>query len=112
MKQLTLLIYMRDDPSNTLEKRIAYMQQRNEFPTLAGRDGVSLLSDNAVLFDETKSHDVFVQLCSALRGTAPGSKKWPYLVIRLESTEGWLASGELPADVSATLKGLGVPCIP
>lgn len=112
MKQLTLLIYLRDDAANTLEQRVEYMQKQPGFPALLGRDGVSLISHNAVLFDETKSHDGFVQLCSALRGTAPGSKNLPYLVIRLETTDGWLASGELPEDVSTTLKGLGVPCIP
>jgi hypothetical protein len=113
MKQLTLLIYLRNDTANTLEKRIEYMRKsENFFPSLEGRDGVTLLSDNAILFDETKSHDVFVQLCSALHGPTHGQGKFPYLVIRLESTDGWLASGVLPTEVSTALKSLNVPCVP
>lgn len=112
MKQLTLLIYLRNDHVNTLEKRIEYMRKQSSFPSLEERDGVILLSDNAILFDETKSHDAFVQLCSAPHGQVRDQGKLPYLVIRLESTDGWLASGELPKEVLSALKNLGVPCVP
>jgi hypothetical protein len=106
MTKYLLLIYLRDDPLNTLEKRIEHMQTQERFPSLEGRDGVILLSDNAVVFDQTKSHTLLIELCAALLRA-----KLPYLLIPIESTDAWLVAGTLPPGVKSALSSLNVSCV-
>jgi len=102
MTQLTLLIYLHDDPPNDLVARARYIEGRDHV-SLLGRDGVIQLSNNALLFDQTKSHYVFVQLCREIV-----SLNRPYLIVGLEANDA-LAVGPLSKEVQASLSKYGVP---
>jgi hypothetical protein len=102
MPQLTLLIYLHDDPPNDLVARARYVEGRDHV-SLLERDGVIQLSNNALLFDQTKSHDVFVQLCREIV-----SLKRPYLVVSL-AADAALVVGPLSKEVQASLSKYDVP---
>lgn len=106
MGTLTLLLYLRNDPENSLASRIAYLRKGNRMPPLEGRDDAILISDNAVLFDKTKAHHIFVQLCAAL-----AEAKWPYLLLTMDA-ESAMAVGKFSKEVEAILSAYGVPCVP
>jgi hypothetical protein len=102
MAQLTLLIYLYDDPPNDLVSRARYVEGRDHL-SLLEHDGVTQLSNNVLLFDQTKSHDVFVQLCREIV-----LLKRPYLIVALEA-ESALVVGPLSKEVQASLSRYGVP---
>ena len=102
MKQLTLLIYLHDDPANDLVSRVQYLEGHDHV-SLLKHDGVIPISGNALLFDQTKSHDVFVQVCAFLVSISR-----PYLVVELEATD-TLAVGPLSKEAQASLSKCGVP---
>ena len=104
MTQLTLLIYLYDDPANDLISRIGYVQGRDHI-LLLPHDGVTQLSRNALLFDQTKSHDIYVQVCRELV-----SIQRPYLVVELEASDA-LAVGPLSKEVQTSLSKCGVPLL-
>lgn len=104
MKNLVLIIGLRDDTNNTIASMTAYADKRRA-KALLGRDGVILLSDNLVLLDQTKSHAALVQLCADLE-----EKSWPYLLVRMDGLAS-LASGVMPPAVAALLSKAGVPMI-
>lgn len=106
MKQLMLLIYLRDDLPNTLERRYAYMQEKGICPSPEGRDGVIQLSHNATVFDLQRAHDVFAQVCAGLL-----SGKFPYLVFPVQQVDDWVAVGSIPKEVAENLQKLNVPMI-
>jgi hypothetical protein len=107
MNQLTLLIYLDYDPKNPqndLISRARYIE-KEDYGSLLGRDGVIQLSNNALLFDQTKSHDVIVQLCNDLI-----SIQRPYLIVALEANDA-LRVGPLSKEAQASLKTYGVPVL-
>jgi hypothetical protein len=102
-----LLIYLRDDPSNTLMNRIAYMQQSGMPINLVERDGVFQLSNNAILFAQTKAHDVLVKVCAHLLDA-----DFPYLLVPIRSTEDWIVAGTIRPKLKPILESLSVSVIP
>lgn len=106
MNTLTLLLYLRNDPVNSLVDRIAYLRQQNRMPSLEGRDDVVLLSDNAILFDRTKAHHIFSQLCAGL-----AEANWPYLLVTMDA-ESALAVGTFSKEAETILSAYGVPSVP
>ena len=102
MKQLILLIYLYDDPPNDLFARIKYIQGRDHI-LLLPHDGVIQLSNNALLFDQTKSHGIYVQVCRELVLI-----QRPYLLVELEASD-VLAVGPLSKEVQTSLSKYGVP---
>ena len=106
MIQLTLLVYLHDDPPNDLLSRVGYIEKQDRV-SLLPHDGVIQLSNNVLLFDQTKSHDVFVRVCRDLV-----SLKRLYLVLPVVS-ESALLVGPLSTEVQASLKKYGVSlCVP
>ncbi len=102
MTKLILLIYMHDDPPNDLISRARYVERQDHI-SLLKRDGVTPISGNVLLFDQTKSHDVFVRLCREIL-----SLDRPYLTVELEAGDA-LAVGPLSKEVQASLSKYGVP---
>ena len=102
MAQLTLLFYLYDDPQNDLVSRARYVEARDHV-SLLEHDGVTQLSNNALLFDQTKSHDVYVQLCREIVSLGR-----PYLIVALEA-ESALVVGSLSKEVQSSLLTYGVP---
>ena len=102
MKKFILLIYLHDDPSNDLISRVEYLE-RNDHVSLLKRDDIIPLSGNALLFDQTKSHDVYVRVCRELVSIGR-----PYLVVELEATSA-LAVGPCSKEVATNLLKYGVP---
>ena len=106
-QNLILLIYLRDDPSNTLMSRIEHMQKSDGSINLEGRDGVFPLSSNAILFAQSKAHDVLVKVCAGLLAA-----DFPYLLVPIRSTDGWVAAGKIQPKLQAILDQLSVPVMP
>ena len=104
-KQVSLLVYLRNDPPNTLSGRIAWLQKEKMLPSLEGRDDVLLLSDNVILVDQTSAHGIFVQLCS---GLAQGD--WPYLLVPMDA-EFALGVGKFPEQVRTILSAYDIPLV-
>ena len=102
MTQLTLLIYLHDDPPNDLISRVGYVERKSQV-SLLPHDGVTQLSNNVLLFDQTKAHDVFVRLTADLV-----SIERPYLILPVVS-ESALLVGPLSKEVQASLSRYGVP---
>lgn len=107
MPNLVLILYLRDDPSNTLISKIAYLQKEKRMQPLEGRADALLLSDNSALFALPASHGIYSQLCA---GLVEGG--WPYLIVPIASTEssdaGALAVGKFPEEAQAILSASGV----
>jgi hypothetical protein len=101
MQKLLLLIYLYDDPPNDLISRIRHIEAVDKV-SLLGCDGVTLLSNNAILFDQTKSHDSYVRVCRGLIFS-----KRPYFVYEFHPDDA-LAVGKLPKEVQASLSMYGV----
>jgi hypothetical protein len=106
-QNLILLIYLRDDPSNTLMSRIEHMQKSDGSINLEGRDGVFPLSANAILFAQTKAHDVLVKVCAHLLDA-----DFPYLLVPIRSTDGWVAGGRIRSKLKPILERLSVSVMP
>ena len=98
MKQLTLLIYLTNDPPNSLRSRVSLLSSEEAIPSLSGRDDVVLISDNAIFVDQTTAHDVFVQLCADL-----ASLNYPYLILPLDA-EFSVAVGKFPKTIKTILE--------
>ena len=105
MTKLTILIYLHDDPPNDLVSRVQYVEGKDRI-SLLRHDGVTQLSGNALLFDQTKSHDVYVRVCRELVSIGR-----PYLVVELEATSA-LAVGPCSKEVATNLLKYGVPLCP
>jgi len=103
VKQLTILIYLRNDPSNTLRSRIAWLTSKEGFPILEGRDDAILISDNVILVDQSSAHEIFVRLCSNLVVA-----DIPYLILPLDA-ESSVAVGKLPEAIKTILEKNKVP---
>lgn len=103
MKHLTILVYLRDDPGNTLRSRISWLSSKKAMPTLEGRDDAILLSDNAILVDQTTAHGIFSQLCGDL-----ASAGHPYLLLPLDA-ESSVAVGKFPEAIKTILEKNKVP---
>jgi len=103
MKKLTLVLYLREDEANTLRGRIAWLQKNNKLPSLEGRADVSLISDNAILVDQTSAHGIFVQLCGDL-----ASASHPYLIVPLDA-ESTVAVGKFPETIKGVLENYSIP---
>lgn len=101
MNQIVLLYCLHNDPVNTLKSSVRYVEKNRDI-SLLERDGVILLSDNAVLLEKTKSHGILVQLCAILE-----QKEWPYLLFHMDH-QASLASGKLPEEVASLLSNAGV----
>ena len=104
MSQLTLLVCL-DKDKHTLSDRIAYVD-KTENISLLERDGVTQLGNNVVLFEQTKSHCVFVLLCASLL-----SARKPFLSVPLVSETAMLV-GEIPKEVENIFAGSGIPLVP
>lgn len=104
MSQLILLVCL-DQDRNTLSDRIAYVDKVEKI-SLLKRDGVVLLGSNVLLFEQTKSHSVFVLLCASLL-----SARKPFLSVPLVSETAMLV-GEIPKEVENIFLGSGIPLIP
>lgn len=103
MKHLTLLLYLRDDPANTLRSRISWLTKEQDFPSLEGRDDAALIGNNAFFVDQTTAHGIFVQLCADLV-----SSGHPYLLLPLDA-ESLVAVGKFPETIKAILGKNNVP---
>lgn len=101
MNKFILLVYLYDDPQNDLISRVRYVEGEDRV-SLLGHDGVIQLSNNALLFDHTKSHDIYVRLCQDLV-----SLNRPYLICPL-CLDDALVVGKLPKEVQASLLTYGV----
>src|SRR4030067_1083779 len=102
MKQLTLLIYLRNDPVNTLQSRIAWLSKNKAMPSLEGRGDAILISDNAIFVDQTTAHGIFAQLCGDL-----ASSDHPYLLLPLDADSS-VAVGKFPDTIKAILEKYNV----
>ena len=103
MQKLSLLVYLRNDNSNTLRSKISWLQENNKMPSLEGRDDAVLISDNELLVDQTSAHGIFAQLCGDL-----ASASHPYLLLPLDA-ESSVAVGKFPDTTKAILEKYGVP---
>lgn len=92
MKKLTLILFLRNDPGNSLSDRISYLIKEKRLQPLEGRDDVLLLSDNALLVDQTSAHGIYSQLCTGLV-----SGGWPYLLVPIDA-ESTVAVGRFPKE--------------
>lgn len=101
MNQIVLLYCLHDDPVNTLKSTVRYIEREKEI-SLLDRDGVVLLSDNAILLEKTKSHGVLVQLCAILE-----QKGRPYLLFHMDH-QASLVSGKPPKAIESLLSSAGV----
>jgi len=90
MKKLTLILFLRNDPDNSLSDRIAHLIKEKKMQPLEGHDDVLLISDNAILVDQTTSHGIYSQLCA---GLVEGG--WPYLLLPIDS-DSTVAVGMFP----------------
>ena len=79
---LMLLVSLYDKPEWSLEKEIVGWPLRNE-PVPLELDGVTLVGSDAVLFDQTKAHAAFVQICAHLIAHQP---EWPYFLVPVEAS--------------------------
>lgn len=102
---LTLLVDLRNDSANTVVSFCSHHFSHKPATPLM-HDGVALISDSALLFDRTKAHKALVQVCAILE-----EKKWPYLLVHIESTASLLA-GKPSEEVLTLLASAGVPCSP
>ncbi len=102
MNQLNLLIYLHDDPANDLISRVAYIEKQSKKPLLP-HEGVIQLTNNALLFDQTRAHGIFVRICADLV-----SIERPYLVLPV-SLESALLVGDIPKEVQCNFAKYGVP---
>jgi hypothetical protein len=107
MPQLTLLVYLHHDPQNPQNDLISRAKcvEAKDHISLLGRDGVIQLSNNALLFDQTKSHDIFVRLCNDLVSIGRS-----YLIVALEASVA-LQVGPLSKEVQASLSDYLVPVL-
>jgi hypothetical protein len=107
MSNLVLILYLRNDPDNTLASKINHLCRENRMQSLAGRADALLLSDNSALFALPDAHEIFSQLCA---GLVEGAH--PYLIVPIASNppyhSGALAVGKFPEEVQAILLGSGV----
>jgi hypothetical protein len=103
MKKLTLLLYLRNDQSNTLRSRISWLNKQDRLPSLEGRADAVLISDNAIFVDQTTAHGIFAQLCADL-----ASAGHPYLLLPLDP-ESSVAVGEFPDTTKAILEYYNFP---
>jgi len=55
MNTLTVFLYLRNDPNNSLLDRAAYLHGKDRMLPLQGRDGLTLLSDNGIHYCPVKS---------------------------------------------------------
>lgn len=98
MKKPTLLLYLRNDPPNTLRSRISWLTKEQGFPALEGRDDVVLIGNNAIFVDQTTAHGIFVRLCADL-----ASADHPYLLLPLDA-ESSVAVGKIPETIKSILE--------
>ena len=102
MRKLTLILFLRNDPDNSLSDRILYLIKQKKLQSLEGRDDVLLLSDNAILVDQTTAHGIYLQLCADLVGAA-----WPYLLVPIDA-ESTVAVGKFPQEAQNILALYGI----
>jgi hypothetical protein len=102
-RNLVLMIYLHDW-QETLLAEFWTLWQPPSRALHEWRDGVFLLAQNAILFDQAKAHDVLVRVCQSLL-----AKNRAYLLIPVSSTDGWIAAGIPSAESKAILEHLSVP---
>jgi hypothetical protein len=105
MPTLSLVFSLQPDDNNTLVEYLGYRAQQDK-TTLLQRDGVVLLSPNAIVFDLSKSHDVFVSTCYELQ-----RRSMPFLVAQIDTMTSLLV-GAIPERVASLHQVYSVPCIP
>ena len=102
MTDKVLLLSLRDDETNSLTSRIAWLQKEKKLSSLEGRDDVLLLSANALLADRYTSHGIVATISASLV-----SSGWPHLLLRVDQADS-LAAGKFEAEMAATLERFGV----
>lgn len=103
MKRLTLILFLRNDPVNPLNKLIPRLQKEARLQSLEGRDDVVLVSDNAILVDQKSAHGIFVQLCAGLV-----DEGWPHILIPIHPDDTTIAVGSFPERVQNILSQYGI----
>jgi len=102
-QNLTLMIYLHDGQETLLAEFWRIWQPPSRV-LHEWRDGVFLLAQNAILFDQAKAHDVLVRVCQSQL-----AKNRAYLLIPVSSTDGWITGGTPSAESKAILERLSVP---
>jgi hypothetical protein len=105
MEKLVLLIDLRNDESNTIRTCVGHICEKLRIPEPWNVDAV-LLSDRVALFDQTKAHSVFVQVCAVL-----AYRRWPYLVAQIQS-DAFVLAGTPPEEVANLLANAGISFVP
>jgi hypothetical protein len=105
MEQLSLIVCLNDDRENTLLSKVQYAEKQQKKKVLE-RDGVILLSDNAILVDRTIAHGTLAQVCTILEDA-----KWPFLLVRMDRQE-LLTFGIQNEDVLNFLSNHHVSSVP
>ena len=105
MSRLLLFISLEDDDRKTVDSLIGFLEQ-TDAKIRFSRDGVTRLSQNVYLFEETTAHGLLVTLQAAACRRSD-----PYLLVPIESTLSLLV-GTPPKDIQGILEKFGVPSCP
>ncbi len=81
--KLTLLVSLKTQKDNedpwTLTHAMRGMEQNGQI-SFSENDGVIPTGSHSVLFDQTKAHGIYVQVCAHLI-----DKNWPYFVLTVDA---------------------------
>lgn len=105
MEQLSLIICLNDDDSNTLLSKVRFFE-KDKKKAILERDGVVLLSDNAILVDRTIASGSLFQVCAILENS-----NWPFLVFQIQCQES-LAFGIEETEAGNFLSRCAVLSVP